>query len=267
MGTSVRELVTARRRGPRSRPPARHGHDEVHSSAVAPGASRIQHASILLYNILPPPVAPLPPPAGAVRWCIVRFKLCALIDTTFHAPRHVSAESPNMPHPTSSSSRLPSQTPSLAAASASTAQSTSISRLQQISSHMASPQATAFGPQAVPQAPEDPLFGLMAAYRKDTFDKKVDLGIGAYRDDNAKPWVLPVVKKVRHELPTRGALPTNADRPTSSFATTRTSTTSTSPLPVSPSSPAPRRSSCSAPTAPPSRRAGYAQPRSMLEFG
>lgn len=35
----------------------------------------------------------------------------------------------------------------------------------------------------------------MAAYRRDTFDKKVDLGIGAYRDNSAKPWVLPVVKK------------------------------------------------------------------------
>lgn len=49
---------------------------------------------------------------------------------------------------------------------------------------------------AVPMAPTDPLFGLMAAYKADTFDKKVDLGVGAYRDDNAKPWVLPVVKKV-----------------------------------------------------------------------
>lgn len=56
---------------------------------------------------------------------------------------------------------------------------------------------TLFTEDLVPQAPEDPLFGLMAAYRKDTFDKKVDLGIGAYRDNNAKPWVLPVVKKVR----------------------------------------------------------------------
>lgn len=56
---------------------------------------------------------------------------------------------------------------------------------------------TVFTEDVVPQAPEDPLFGLMAAYRKDTSDKKVDLGIGAYRDNNAKPWVLPVVKKVR----------------------------------------------------------------------
>jgi hypothetical protein len=29
----------------------------------------------------------------------------------------------------------------------------------------------------------------------------VSQGIGAYRDDNAKPWVLPVVKKVRNSLP------------------------------------------------------------------
>lgn len=55
--------------------------------------------------------------------------------------------------------------------------------------------ATSFTNDVCPQAPEDPLFGLMAAYRKDSDPKKVDLGIGAYRDDNAKPWVLPVVKQ------------------------------------------------------------------------
>lgn len=65
---------------------------------------------------------------------------------------------------------------------------------------MASHGTTAFAANVVPKAPEDPLFGLMAAYRKDTFEKKVDLGIGAYRDDNAKPWVLPVVKKVSRVL-------------------------------------------------------------------
>jgi aspartate aminotransferase len=70
------------------------------------------------------------------------------------------------------------------------------SRLQNITDHMSQPTATSFPADAVPQAPVDPLFGLMAAYREDTFDKKVDLGIGAYRDDNAKPWVLPVVKQV-----------------------------------------------------------------------
>lgn len=78
---------------------------------------------------------------------------------------------------------------------------TASSRLGQLSNHISMGSNTTFQPSsftvdAVPKAPEDPLFGLMAAYRADTFEKKVDLGIGAYRDDNAKPWVLPVVKKV-----------------------------------------------------------------------
>jgi len=61
--------------------------------------------------------------------------------------------------------------------------------------------ATRFQADVCPQAPEDPLFGLMAAYRKDTSDKKIDLGIGAYRDNNAKPWILPVVTKVGTAYP------------------------------------------------------------------
>ncbi|KAL1841175.1 hypothetical protein VTJ49DRAFT_7344 [Mycothermus thermophilus] len=60
---------------------------------------------------------------------------------------------------------------------------------------MASALPTSFPAEVVPQAPEDPLFGLMRAYKADPSPNKVDLGIGAYRDDNAKPWVLPVVKK------------------------------------------------------------------------
>ena len=63
---------------------------------------------------------------------------------------------------------------------------------------MGASNPTSFTSDNVPQAPVDPLFGLMAAYRQDDFDKKVDLGIGAYRDDNAKPWVLPVVKQVSY---------------------------------------------------------------------
>lgn len=71
---------------------------------------------------------------------------------------------------------------------------------------MAQASITSFPENAVPQAPEDPLFGLMAAYRADTFEKKVDLGIGAYRDDSAKPWVLPVVKKVPAQAPYESSL-------------------------------------------------------------
>ncbi|KAF2805759.1 uncharacterized protein BDZ99DRAFT_424162 [Mytilinidion resinicola] len=75
-------------------------------------------------------------------------------------------------------------------------------RLSQLSSQLSPMASTHFDADVVPHAPEDPLFGLMAAYRNDTFDKKVDLGIGAYRDNNAKPWVLPVVKKADEALRT-----------------------------------------------------------------
>ncbi|RBQ88259.1 hypothetical protein VDGD_10169 [Verticillium dahliae] len=82
------------------------------------------------------------------------------------------------------------------AASASSSSSSSLSRLRNITNHIMAPAAsTNFPADNVPQAPEDPLFGLMRAFKADTSPNKVDLGIGAYRDDNAKPWVLPVVKK------------------------------------------------------------------------
>jgi len=41
---------------------------------------------------------------------------------------------------------------------------------------------------------------LTAAYKADTFPQKVNVGVGAYRDDNNKPWVLPVVKKATEIL-------------------------------------------------------------------
>jgi aspartate aminotransferase len=74
-------------------------------------------------------------------------------------------------------------------------------RLSSISSHiMGSSNASVFTAATVAAAPEDPLFGLMKAYREDPSDKKVDLGIGAYRDNNAKPWILPVVKKADNAI-------------------------------------------------------------------
>ncbi|KAI1775740.1 pyridoxal phosphate-dependent transferase [Hypoxylon cercidicola] len=76
----------------------------------------------------------------------------------------------------------------------------SVSRVKSLARQMAPPSATNFTAEVVPLAPEDPLFGLMRAYRADQDPKKVDLGIGAYRDDNAKPWVLPVVKKADETL-------------------------------------------------------------------
>jgi len=47
----------------------------------------------------------------------------------------------------------------------------------------------------VEMGPEDPILGLSAAFRKDAHPKKINLGVGAYRDDQGKPFVLPTVKE------------------------------------------------------------------------
>ena len=43
-------------------------------------------------------------------------------------------------------------------------------------------------------APADPILGLNDAFKKDTHAKKCLLGMGAYRDDNGKPYILPCVR-------------------------------------------------------------------------
>ena len=48
----------------------------------------------------------------------------------------------------------------------------------------------------VPMAPPDPIIGVNQAYLSDTDNRKVNLGVGAYRDDNGKPYIFNVVKKV-----------------------------------------------------------------------
>jgi aspartate aminotransferase len=52
----------------------------------------------------------------------------------------------------------------------------------------------------VPLAPPDSIFKLSAAYNADPFPKKINLGVGAYRDNEGKPWVLPVIKKATQIL-------------------------------------------------------------------
>lgn len=54
--------------------------------------------------------------------------------------------------------------------------------------------------EAVPQAPPDAIFQLTASYKADKFEQKVNLGVGAYRDDNGKPFVLPSVKAAKKQL-------------------------------------------------------------------
>lgn len=48
--------------------------------------------------------------------------------------------------------------------------------------------------------PPDAILGITEAFKKDTNDKKINLGAGAYRDDNGKPFVLPSVKKAEQRL-------------------------------------------------------------------
>jgi aspartate aminotransferase len=53
---------------------------------------------------------------------------------------------------------------------------------------------------SVVEAPPIEVFALNKAYVEDTFPQKVNLGVGAYRTDEGKPWVLPVVRQVEQQL-------------------------------------------------------------------
>lgn len=43
----------------------------------------------------------------------------------------------------------------------------------------------------IPMGPADPILGLTERFNKDTFPKKVSLGVGAYRDDTGKVRIIP----------------------------------------------------------------------------
>ena len=44
-------------------------------------------------------------------------------------------------------------------------------------------------------APPDPIVGLNESFAQDDFPNKVIVGVGAYRDDLGKPYVLPCVRE------------------------------------------------------------------------
>jgi aspartate/tyrosine/aromatic aminotransferase len=52
----------------------------------------------------------------------------------------------------------------------------------------------------VPEAPADPIFGLTLRCKLDSFLDKIDLGVGAYRDEEGKPYPLRVVLKAEKAL-------------------------------------------------------------------
>ena len=53
---------------------------------------------------------------------------------------------------------------------------------------------------SIPLAPADKILGLNDEFHKDKCPTKVNLGVGAYRDKNGKPYVLNVVKKARLQI-------------------------------------------------------------------
>jgi aspartate aminotransferase len=49
----------------------------------------------------------------------------------------------------------------------------------------------------IKEGPPDPVLGVGEAFNKDTHPKKINLSVGAYRDETGKPLVMASVKKVR----------------------------------------------------------------------
>ncbi|XP_024947279.1 aspartate aminotransferase, mitochondrial isoform X2 [Cephus cinctus] len=56
----------------------------------------------------------------------------------------------------------------------------------------------------VEMGPPDAILGVTEAFKKDQNPKKINLGVGAYRDDNGKPFVLPSVLKAEEKMKTKG---------------------------------------------------------------
>lgn len=48
--------------------------------------------------------------------------------------------------------------------------------------------------------PPDAILGVTEAFKRDTNPKKVNLGVGAYRDDNNKPFLLPSVLTAEEQI-------------------------------------------------------------------
>ena len=52
----------------------------------------------------------------------------------------------------------------------------------------------------VVEAPKDPILGISDAFKADPDPIKMNLGVGAYRDDNGKPVVLDCVRKAEQKI-------------------------------------------------------------------
>ncbi|KAI9912167.1 hypothetical protein PsorP6_008794 [Peronosclerospora sorghi] len=57
---------------------------------------------------------------------------------------------------------------------------------------------------SIPMGPADPILGLTERFNKDTNPRKVSLGVGAYRDDDSNPYVLPSVLEAEKRIMAAG---------------------------------------------------------------
>ncbi|XP_071856890.1 glutamate oxaloacetate transaminase 2 [Bombus fervidus] len=55
----------------------------------------------------------------------------------------------------------------------------------------------------IEMGPPDPIFSLTERYKADTHPNKVNLGVGAYRDDETKPFILPSVRMAEERIRSR----------------------------------------------------------------
>lgn len=54
--------------------------------------------------------------------------------------------------------------------------------------------------EKVPMGPPDAILGITEAFKADAHPQKVNLGVGAYRDDAGKPFVLESVRKAEAKM-------------------------------------------------------------------
>ena len=52
----------------------------------------------------------------------------------------------------------------------------------------------------VPMGPPDAILGIAQAFRACTDERKVNVCVGAYRDESGKPWILPSVRSAEEKM-------------------------------------------------------------------
>jgi len=72
------------------------------------------------------------------------------------------------------------------------------SSLLKVSSSLGARACSASWWTGVEMGPPDPILGVTEAFKADSNPKKINLGVGAYRDDDGKPFVLPSVRKAEN---------------------------------------------------------------------